>query len=105
MVCPPCLPKELLHEARWAHANTVLFPKLSPTSPSPFLPLQKVGRWAERPHSFESSIQLFSTISFTRLLYSRLFSLYSLAASELAGEFGLGSHNSDWIEVKIAETS
>ena len=29
----------------------------------------------------------------------------SRAASELAGEFGFGSHSSDWIDVRIAEMS
>ena len=38
-------------------------------------------------------------------MYSRLFSLNIRAASELAGEFGLGSQSSDWIEVRIAATS
>jgi hypothetical protein len=37
--------------------------------------------------------------------YSRRFSWYSLAASELAGEFGFGSHRSDWMEVRMAEIS
>ena len=30
---------------------------------------------------------------------------YSRAASEFAGELGLGSHSSDWIDVRIAEMS
>lgn len=51
------------------------------------------------------SIQLCSTTSRTRLLYSRLFSLYRRAASELAGELGLGSHSRDCIDVRIADTS
>ena len=37
--------------------------------------------------------------------YSLRFSWYSRAASELAGELGLGSHRSDWIEVRMAEMS
>jgi hypothetical protein len=32
-------------------------------------------------------------------------SWYSLDASELAGEAGLGSHKSDWMEVRMADTS
>lgn len=51
------------------------------------------------------SIQLSSTISLTRLLYSRRFSPYNLAASLLAGELGLGSQSSDYMEVRIADTS
>ena len=46
-----------------------------------------------------------STISFTLRSYSLRFSWYSRAASELAGELGLGSHSSDWIEVRMAEMS
>lgn len=46
-----------------------------------------------------------STISFTLRSYSLRFSWYSRAASELAGEFGFGSHSSDWIDVKMAEMS
>ena len=45
------------------------------------------------------------TVSRTLLLYSRLLSLYIRAASEFAGEFGLGSQSNDWIEVRIAATS
>lgn len=41
---------------------------------------------------YDSSTQLCSTISRTRRLYSRLFSLNNLLASEFAGEAGLGSH-------------
>jgi hypothetical protein len=43
--------------------------------------------------------------SCTFLLYSRLHSLYSRAASELAGEFGFGSHSRLCIDVRIALTS
>ena len=46
-----------------------------------------------------------STISFTLRSYSLRFSWYSRAASELAGELGLGSHSSDWIDVKMADMS
>lgn len=46
---------------------------------------------------YQSAVQLCSTLSLTLLLYSRLFSLYILAASELAGEFGFGSHSNDCI--------
>lgn len=38
-------------------------------------------------------------------MYSLRFSRYKLAASALAGEFGLGSWSRDWIEVRIAATS
>lgn len=44
---------------------------------------------------YQSAVQLCSTISLTLRLYSRLFSLNKRAASEFAGEFGFGSHNSD----------
>lgn len=43
----------------------------------------------------QSAVQLCSTISLTLRLYSRLFSLNILAASEFAGEFGFGSHSKD----------
>ena len=56
-------------------------------------------------HVYESSNHDCSTISRTRRLYSRLFSLYRRLASELAGDAGLGSHSRDWIDVKIAEMS
>lgn len=46
-----------------------------------------------------------STVACTRLWYSRGFSWNSRAASELAGEFGLGSHSSDWIDVRTAAMS
>jgi len=52
-----------------------------------------------------TSLQLRSTTSCTFLLYSRLHSLYSRAASELAGELGLGSHSRLCIEVRMALTS
>ena len=42
-----------------------------------------------------SSIHVDSTTSFTRLLYSLLFSINNLAASELAGLLGLGSDRRD----------
>ncbi|RWW17259.1 hypothetical protein BHE74_00018907 [Ensete ventricosum] len=45
--------------------------------------------------SYQSAVQLCSTISRTFLLYSRLFSLNIRAASELAGELGLGSQSKD----------
>lgn len=50
-------------------------------------------------------IQDSSTISFTFRLYSLLSSENSFAASELAGEFGLGSQRRDCIEVNMADTS
>ena len=48
---------------------------------------------------------VFFTLSITRRLYSSLFSFHSRAASALAGEAGLGSHSSDWMDVRIAATS
>lgn len=56
-------------------------------------------------HRDYDSFQLCSTISFTLREYSRLFSVYNLAASEFAGEFGFGSHRSDCMDVSIAEMS
>jgi hypothetical protein len=44
---------------------------------------------------YDSSIQLCSTMSRTRRLYSRRFSLYKREASEFAGEAGFGSHSKD----------
>ena len=44
---------------------------------------------------YQSAVQLCSTTSRTLLLYSRLLSLNIRAASEFAGEFGLGSQSSD----------
>jgi len=38
-------------------------------------------------------------------LRAHLHSVYMRAASELAGEFGLGSQSSDWMEVSTADTS
>lgn len=51
------------------------------------------------------AVQLSSTHSFTLRSYSALLSLYSLAASLLAGLLGLGSHNRDCIDVSTAATS
>ena len=48
------------------------------------------------PRPRPTPVQDASTTSFTRRLYSRRFSPYRRAASELAGELGLGSHSSDW---------
>lgn len=53
----------------------------------------------------DSSTQLASTTSRTLRLYSRLFSLYSRAASPLAGDPGLGSESKLCIDVRMAETS
>ena len=64
----------------------------------------QIFHWCKK-YSFQSSHQDCSTQAFTRFSYSRLFSLKSCAAIELAGEFGLGSLNNDWIDVRIAETS
>lgn len=50
-------------------------------------------------------IQLSSTVSRTRLLYSFRFSTNNRAASALAGLLGLGSCSRLWILVKIAATS
>ena len=52
-------------------------------------------------YSFHDS----STVSRTFLIYSFLFSVNNRAASALAGELGLGSCSSDWIEVRMAATS
>lgn len=69
----------------------------------------QAGTSKTRPHNtakqYHSAVQLCSTISRTLRLYSRRFSLYMRAASEFAGELGLGSHSKDWIEVRIAATS
>jgi hypothetical protein len=37
--------------------------------------------------------------------HTRLHSVYMRAASEFAGEFGFGSHSSDWMDVSTADTS
>jgi hypothetical protein len=55
--------------------------------------------------AYAMACQLCSTISRTRRLYSRRFSWKRRAASELAGEFGFGSHSSDWMDVRMAEMS
>ena len=46
-----------------------------------------------------------STQAFTRFSYSLRFSLNNCAAIEFAGEFGFGSLNNDWMDVRMAETS
>lgn len=51
------------------------------------------------------SNQLSSTVNFTLLTYSFIFSLYNCAASAFAGLFGLGSCNKLCMLVKIAATS
>lgn len=53
----------------------------------------------------ESSNQLSSTISLTRLLYSRRSRSYNCEASPLAGDAGFGSLSKDCIEVSIADIS
>lgn len=55
--------------------------------------------------SLSSSIQLFSTVSRTRFTYCDRWSLYKFAASTLAGDEMFGSFKSDWIDVKMLETS
>ena len=51
------------------------------------------------------SNQLSSTVNFTLLTYSFIFSLYNCAASAFAGLFGFGSCNKLCMLVKIAATS
>ena len=54
---------------------------------------------------YASSCHDSSTISLTRRLYSRRFSLYRRLASEFAGDAGFGSYSRDWILVSMADIS
>jgi hypothetical protein len=65
----------------------------------------QAGTSKTRPHNtakqYHSAVQLCSTISRTLRLYSRRFSLYMRAASEFAGELGLGSHSKDCKDIYL----
>ena len=67
--------------------------------------IQAVSSFASTESFADSSTQLCSTISRTRLLYSRRSRSYSCDASAFAGDAGLGSLSKDWMEVRIADMS